>query len=104
VAAQARKRDKEATAVRSAKDVERLKGLAAKEEIAQQQYDAAVSAAESARAAAAAPKSDVSAAESAIAVAKQRARQARGGAAQAQAALQASRTGPEQLRVTRARA
>jgi membrane fusion protein, multidrug efflux system len=104
VAAQARQREKEATAVKATRDVERLKGLAAKQEIAQQQYDAAVAAAESARAAADAAKSDVSAAESAVAVAEQRARQARGGAAQAQAALQASRTGPEQLRVTKARA
>src|SRR3954462_15301276 len=104
VAAQARQREKEATAVKAAKDISRLKGLAAKEEIAQQQYDAAVAAADSARASADAAKSDVSAAESAVAVAEQRARQARGGAAQAQAALQASRTGPEQLRVTKARA
>jgi membrane fusion protein (multidrug efflux system) len=104
VAAQARQREKEATAVKATRDVERLKGLAAKQEIAQQQYDAAVSAADSARAAADAAKSDVSAAESAVAVAEQRARQARGSAAQAQAALQASRTGPEQLRVTKARA
>jgi membrane fusion protein (multidrug efflux system) len=104
VAAQARQREKEATAVKSSKDVERLKGLAAKEEIAQQQYDAAVSAAESARASADAAKSDVSAAQAAVAVSEQRARQARGTAAQAQAALRASQTGPEQLRVTKARA
>jgi membrane fusion protein, multidrug efflux system len=104
VAAQARQREKEATAVKSAKDVERMKGLAAKEEIAQQQYDAAVSSADSARAAADAAKSDVSAAEVAVSVAEQRARQARGTAAQAQGALQASQTGPEQLRVTKARA
>ncbi|MFL6279808.1 MAG: HlyD family secretion protein [Vicinamibacterales bacterium] len=104
VAAQARQREKEATAVKAAKDISRLKGLAAKEEIAQQQYDAAVSAAESAQAAADAARSDVSAAESAVSVAEQRARQARGAASQAQAALQASQTGPEQLRVTRARA
>jgi membrane fusion protein (multidrug efflux system) len=103
VAAQARQREKEATAVKAAKDISRLKGLAAKEEIAQQQYDAAVSAAESAQAAADAARSDVSAAQSAVAVAEQRARQARGSAAQAQAALQASQTGPEQLRVTKAR-
>src|SRR3954464_85373 len=95
VAAQARQGEKEATAVKATRDVERLKGLAAKQEIAQQQYDAAVAAADSARASADAAKSDVSAAESAVAVAEQRARQARGGAAQAQAALQASRTGPE---------
>ena len=104
VAAQARQREKEATAVKAARDVERFKGLVAKDEIAQQQYDAAVSTAESARASADAARSDVHAAEAAIAVAEQRARQARGTAAQAQAALQASRTGPEQLRVTKARA
>lgn len=104
VAAQARQREKEATAVKSAKDVERLKGLAAKEEIAQQQFDAAVSAADSARAAADAATSDVTAAQSAVAVAEQRARQARATAAQAQAQLRASQTGPEQLRVTKARA
>jgi len=104
VAAQARQREKEATAVKAARDVERFKGLVAKDEIAQQQYDAAVSTAESARAAADAARSDVHAADAAIAVAEQRARQARGTAAQAQAALQASRTGPEQLKVTKARA
>ncbi len=104
VAAQARQREKEATAVKAARDVERFKGLVAKDEIAQQQYDAAVSTAESARASADAARSDVHAAEAAIAVAEQRARQSRGTAAQAQAALQASRTGPEQLRVTKARA
>jgi membrane fusion protein, multidrug efflux system len=104
VAAQARQREKEATAVRAARDVERLKGLVAKDEIAQQQYDAAVASADSARAAADAATSDVVAAQAAIDVAEQRARQARGTAAQAQAQLQASQTGPEQLRVTRAQA
>ncbi len=104
VAAQARQREKEASAVKAARDVERFKGLVAKDEIAQQQYDAAVSSAESARASADAATSDVHAAQAAIAVAEQRARQARGTAAQAQAALQASKTGPQQLRVTKARA
>jgi len=104
VAAQARQREKEATAVKAARDVERFKGLVAKDEIAQQQYDAAVSTAESARASADAARSDVHAADAAIAVAEQRALQARGAAAQAHAALQAARTGPEQLRVTKARA
>ena len=104
VAAQARQREKEATAVKTARDVERFKGLAAKDEIAQQQYDAAVGAADSARAAADAAVSDVAAARATIAVAEQRTRQARGTASQAQAALQASHTGPEQLRVTKARA
>src|SRR5437762_340456 len=103
-AAQGRQREKEATAVKTARDVERLKGLVAKEEIAQQQFDAAVAAADAARAAADAARSDIASAEAAVAVAESRARQAQGTATQAQAALQASRTGPEQLRVTRARA
>ena len=104
VAAQAHQREREATATRTARDVERLKGLVAKEEIPQQQYDAAVAAADAARAAADASKSDVLAAQAAIGVAEQRARQSRGTAAQAQAAVQATRTAPQQLKVTQARA
>jgi membrane fusion protein (multidrug efflux system) len=104
VAAQARLREKESTATKTTRDVERLKGLVAKDEVAQQQFDAAVSAAEAARAAADAAKSDVAAAEAAIAVAEQRGRQARGTASQAQAALQSAQTGPEQLKVSKARA
>ena len=103
-AAQGRLRDKEAAATKTARDVERFKGLVAKEEIAQQQFDAAAAAADAARAAADAARSDVTSAEAAIAVAEGRARQARGAATQAQAALSASRSGPDQVRVTRARA
>jgi membrane fusion protein, multidrug efflux system len=103
-AAQARQRERESTAVRTARDVDRFKGLVAKEEIPQQQYDAAVAAADSARASADAARSEVAAAEAAIAVAEQRARQSRGTAAQAQAAVQATRSAPQQLQVTRARA
>ncbi|HMF59306.1 MAG TPA: HlyD family secretion protein [Vicinamibacterales bacterium] len=104
VAAQARQRDREATATKAARDVERLKGLVAKEEIPQQQFDAAVAASESARAAADAAHSEAAAAETAIAVAEHRARQSRGTAAQAQAAVQATRSAPQQIQVTRARA
>jgi membrane fusion protein (multidrug efflux system) len=103
VAAQARLREKESTATKTSRDVERLKGLAAKDEIAQQQFDAARAAAAAARAAADAARSDVTAAEAAIAVAEQRARQARGTEAQAQAQLQSTRTGPQQVQVTKAR-
>ena len=46
--AQARQREAEANAAKTAKDVERFKGLLAKDEIAQQQYDAAVAAADAA--------------------------------------------------------
>src|SRR5260221_2177570 len=46
VTAQARVREAEANATRSARDVERLRGLLAKDEVSQQQFDAAVAAAE----------------------------------------------------------
>ena len=104
VAAQARLREREATAAKNAKDVERMKPLVAKEEIAQQQFDAAVASADAARAAADAAKSDVAAAQTTIAVAQQRAVQSRASAAQAQAGLQTARTAPQQLQATRARA
>jgi membrane fusion protein (multidrug efflux system) len=104
VAAEARQREKEAAAVKAARDVERLKGLVAKDEIAQQQYDGAVAASDAARAASDAARSDAVAARAAIAVAEHRAHQSQGAAAQAQAALREARTAPDQLRVTRARA
>ena len=103
VAVQARLRERESTAVKTAKDVERLKPLVAKEEIAQQQFDAAVAAADAARAAADAAQSDVAAARTAVAVAQQRAVQARATAGQAEATLQTARTAPQQLEATRAR-
>jgi membrane fusion protein, multidrug efflux system len=104
VAAQARLREREATATKSARDVERFRGLVQKDEISQQQFDAAVSQADAARAAADASKSDVAAAQTAIAVAEQRTRQLRGSAAQARANLATAQTAPQQLKVTEARA
>ena len=104
VAAQAREREKEATATKTARDVERFKGLVQKDEISQQQFDAAVSAASAARASADAAKSDVIAAQSAVTIAEQRARQARGSAAQAHANLATAQTAPQQLQITQARA
>jgi membrane fusion protein (multidrug efflux system) len=104
VAAQARLREKEATAAKAARDVERLRGLVAKDEIAQQQFDAAVAASDAARASADAARSDVSTAEANISVAEQHASQARGQASQARAALATAKTAPEQLKVTRAQA
>jgi len=103
-AAQARQREREAAAVKAAKDVERLRPLAQKDEISQQQLDAAVAQADSSRAAADAAKSDVIAAQGAITVAQQKVAQAQAGAAQARASLQTARTAPQQLQVTQARA
>jgi membrane fusion protein (multidrug efflux system) len=104
VAAQARVREREATAAQTARDVERFRGLVQKDEISQQQFDAAVSQADAARAAADAAKSDVAAAQTAIGVAEQRTRQLRGAAAQARANLATAQTAPQQLKVTEARA
>jgi len=104
VAAQARQREKEALAVKAARDVERLGPLAKKDEVPQQQFDAAVAQSESARAAADAAKSESAAAQSAITVAQQRVAQARGAAEQARAGLATARTAPQQLKVSEARA
>jgi membrane fusion protein (multidrug efflux system) len=102
--AEATLRQREAEATRTARDVERLKALIAKEEIPQQQYDAAVTGAEAARAAAEAGRATVAEAQTAIAVAESRARQARAGASQAQASLRNAQTAPQQVQATRAQA
>ncbi len=104
VAAQAHQREKEATAVKAAKDVERLRPLVDKDEISRQQFDATVAAADAARAAAEAAQSDIIAAQGAVTVAQQRVAQARGSAEQARAGLETAKTAPQQLQVTQARA
>jgi membrane fusion protein (multidrug efflux system) len=104
VAAEARLRERIATATKTTREVERWKPLVEKEEISQLQFDAAVAAADAATAASEAAQSDVAAAKTAVVVAQQRGVQARGGAARAEAALASARTAPEQLEVTKARA
>jgi membrane fusion protein (multidrug efflux system) len=102
--AQARVREAEANAAKSARDVERLRGLLAKDEISQQQFDATVAAAESQRAAADSVKSLVVEAEAGIRVAESKLVQSRAGEQQAQAGLRSARTGPDQIAAMRARA
>jgi membrane fusion protein (multidrug efflux system) len=104
VTAQSHLREKEATATKTMRDVERLRGLVQKDEISQQQFDAAVATADSARAAADAEKSEVASAQVAITVAEQRAAAARGAASQARASLANAATAPQQLKVTQSRA
>ncbi len=103
-ASQARARERQSAAAKAEKDAERFKPLVAKEEIPQQQFDAAVSTAQAARASAEAAQADVDVASTAVAVAVQRAVQARSVANRAQAELQSANTAPEQLQVSRARA
>jgi membrane fusion protein (multidrug efflux system) len=71
--------------------------LIAKDEVSRQTYDQIIAAAKTAAAA-------VEGAHASAAAAEQQVQQARGRLAQAEAALQYSRTGPQQLEVTRARA
>ncbi len=102
--AHARLREAEATATRTARDVERLKALIAKDEIPQQMYDATVAAADAARAAADSARSLVAEAELGIRGAESRVAQARAGSAQADAQLEIGRTVPDQVVATQARA
>jgi len=101
---QAKQREAEATAAKAARDVERLKGLLAKDEVSQQQFDAATAAAEAQRAGVDSAKSQVVEAEAGIRVAESRLRQARAVEQQAHAGLTAAQTAPEQVSATRARA
>lgn len=101
---QARLREQEANANKAAKDVERFKGLLAKDEIAQQQFDAATADAEASKAAAESTQSQVREAEHGIRVAEAQLAQAHVGGQQASAQLRTAQTGPDQVVASRARA
>ena len=102
--AQAHEREAEANATKTARDVERLRGLLSKDEISQQQFDAASAAADAARAAADAAKSQITEADAAVNVAQSRLAQSRVAGQQAVGNLHIAQTGPEQVQATRARA
>jgi len=102
--AQARQREAEANAAKASRDVERLRGLLAKDEVSQQQFDTATAAAEAQRAGADSARSQVSEAEAGIRVAESRLVQARAGQQQARASLGTAQTVPEQIAAMKARA
>lgn len=102
--AKARQREAEANATRATRDAERLKPLLAKDEISQQQYDAAVAAAAANAAAADSSVAQVEEAELGIRVAQTRLAQANVRRAQASAELASARTAPQRIAVTKARA
>lgn len=104
VAAQARQREAEANATRASRDVERLRGLLAKDEVSQQQFDVAASSAEAQRAAVDTAKAQVAEAEAGIRMAESRQAQIAAGESQARAALRSAQTAPEQVTATRAQA
>jgi membrane fusion protein, multidrug efflux system len=101
---QAQLREAEANATKSARDVERLRGLLAKDEVSQQQFESAEAAANAQKAATDSARSQVTAAESGVKVAQTKVQQARTGEAQARAELRTSQTGPQQVAATKARA
>jgi membrane fusion protein (multidrug efflux system) len=102
--AQAQERQAQANATKTAKDVERLRSLLAKDEISQQQFDAASAAADAAKAAADAAASQVAEAEAGIKVAESKLAQAKVSGQQAVGNLHIAQTGPQQVQATKARA
>lgn len=102
--AQARRREVEANLTRTSRDVERLRGLLAKDEVSQQHFDATVAAADVQRAAMDSASSLITEAEAGIRVAESRLAQARAGEQQARAGLTSAESAPEQVAATRARA
>jgi membrane fusion protein, multidrug efflux system len=103
VTAQAREREAAANASKATRDVERLKPLIAKDEISQQQYDAAVATAASQNAATESVQAQVKEAELGIRVAESKLAQASVGRQQAAAQLKEAQTAPEQVTASRAR-
>jgi len=104
ITAQAHLREAEANAAKAARDVERLRGLLAKDEISQQQFDTTAAAADALKAGGDSARSQIAEAEAGIRVAESRLAQARAGEDQAHAELQTAQTGPSQVAATRARA
>ncbi len=102
-AADARLLEARATAERVRKDRDRLAPLVAKEEISQQQYDAAVAAATVADAGVASAEAAVAEAKTGVTVAESRHKQSEAAVLQAQAAQSATETAPAQVRSARAR-
>lgn len=102
-AATARQREADARTAKAQKDQERLKGLVAKDEISQQQYDAAVAEADAARAASDSARAGIAEARSAISVAESRQIETRGTLDQAHANSRTARTAPQQVNAAKAR-
>jgi membrane fusion protein (multidrug efflux system) len=102
-AAQARLREATAAQTRLARDLDRMKQLVTKDEISQQQFDAAVSASDGSRAAVDSAQAVVAEAEKAVVAAESRRTQALGMLTQAQAELRTAKTGPEQVAIIQSR-
>jgi membrane fusion protein (multidrug efflux system) len=102
--AQARQRETQANATKAARDVERLRGLLAKDEVSQQQFDAATATADAQRATGEAAKAQIAEAEAGIRAAEIRLMQSRVGEQNALAGLRSAQTAPQQVAAIEARA
>jgi membrane fusion protein (multidrug efflux system) len=103
-AVRARERELEANAAKAARDVERWRGLLAKDEVSQLQFDTTAATATAQRAAADSAKSQTLEAEAGISVAESRLVAAQAAERQARAALRSAETAPQQVAATEARA
>jgi membrane fusion protein (multidrug efflux system) len=102
--AQARLREAEAAYTKASQDLERMELLITKDEVSKQQYDAAVAAAASEKAARDSAQAGVEEARRAIDVAQARVSQADARIKEAQANLRASQTAPHQQAISRSNA
>ena len=99
---EAQSRQALAVRIKADQDLERMRLLVAKDEVSRQQYDAAVSAADAARAAHEAAEAGIAEVSRSIEAARGRARQAEARIKEALANQRASRTAPEQMAISRA--
>ncbi len=104
VSAQARLREAEANAAKSSRDVERLRGLLAKDEVSQQMFDATSATAEAQKATVDSARSQVAEAEAGLRVAESKLAQAQASEQRAHAEMDTAQTGPSQITATKARA
>jgi membrane fusion protein (multidrug efflux system) len=102
--AQANVRVAQANYTKAEQDVERYKQLVSKDEISKQQYDQAVAAMEAARATLDAQNALVNEATQNISVAEKNVEQQQARVEQANAQIQSALTGPQQVKVTEAKA
>ena len=102
--AQARVSEAQANSTKAARDLDRMKLLIAKDEVSQQQYDAAVSAAAAAHAGVQSLEAGVLEAQHQFAASQARTAQSQAELQQAQAQAQGAQTAPQQIVITRAQA
>lgn len=103
-AAEARVREAQANATKASKDLDRMKLLISRDEISQQQYDAAVTTAEAANAAVESAKAGVLQVQQEVGVAQAKTSQSQAELQQALAEAQGAKTAPQQIVITRAQA